>query len=55
MTADINPIELHSAKAMVYYTVFEDVQMPIDKKHIQALPDFISEEIFQYKIPVPVQ
>jgi len=47
-TDSIQPI-VHSAKAMVYYTVFDDVQIPIDKKLIQALPDFISEEIFQYK------
>lgn len=49
MAAEPIPSTIHSAKAMVYYTVFEDIQIPIEEKYINALPDFISEEIFQYK------
>jgi 4'-phosphopantetheinyl transferase len=37
------------ATATIYYTVFDNVDIPMDEKYIHALPSIISKEILQYK------
>ena len=37
------------AEAIVYYTVWEDVHVPLDEKYIHALPTPIQKEILLYK------
>ncbi len=36
-------------KAIVYYMVFTDVNIPIEEKYIHALPEVLSKEISQYQ------
>jgi len=37
------------AEVLVYYTVFEDVQHPVDIKFIEVLPEKLKNEILQYR------
>ncbi len=37
------------SKALVYYTVFDDVYEPIKEEYIHALPKKMADEIIQYK------
>lgn len=37
------------SKAIIYYTVFKDVQDPIKEEYIHALPKKMADEILQYK------
>lgn len=36
------------ARALVYYTIFENINLPIEEKYIHALPKEITKEILQY-------
>jgi len=36
-------------KAIIYYTIFDNEETPIDEKHILALPQILSKEILQYR------
>ncbi len=37
------------AEAIIYYTIFDNEETPIDAKYIHALPDVLSKEILLYK------
>ena len=48
MKAELIDEKIKQAKALVYYTVFEDINIPIDEKHIHGLPKEVAKEIIQY-------